>query len=62
MEVNKKMTKAKQVHNNYCDYQIDKAKGKRILAVKTAENKKIEGLRTSGHTKAELTRKLANLF
>ena len=56
------MTKAKQVHNNYCDYQIDKAKGKRILTVKQKENNKVQGLRTSGHTKAELTRKLANLF
>lgn len=56
------MTKAKQVHNNYCNYQIDKAKSKRVLTVKARENKKVEGLRTSGHTKEELTRKLANLF
>ena len=56
------MTKAKQVHNNYCDYQIDKAKGKRILTVKQKENNKVQGLRTSGNSKAELTRKLANLF
>ena len=55
------MTKAKQVHNNYCDYQIDKAKGKRILTVKQKENK-VQGLWTSGRTKEELTRKLANLF
>ena len=51
----------KEVHNAFCDYEVDKAKSSRIRTVRTTERKPL-GIRTSGVSKAMLARELASLL
>ena len=51
----------KQVHNEFCDYEVNKAKSSRIRTVQTAERKP-SGIRTSGISRAMLARELASLL
>ena len=52
----------KEVHNAFCDYEIDKAKSLRIRTVRKPTERKLNGIRTSGLSKAMLARQLASLF
>ena len=54
--------KAKDVHNAFCDYEVAKAKSLCIKTVKKATERKLNGIRTSGLSKAMLARQLASLF
>ena len=51
-----------EVHNAFCDYEIDKAKSLRIRTVRKPLQQKPSGIRTSGLSKAMLARQLASLF
>ena len=54
--------KAKQIHNAFCNYQIAKAnKPSRIYTVRESQRKP-NGIRTSGSSRAMLARQLASLF
>lgn len=53
--------KAKQIHTEFCDYQVAKAKSSRIYSVRH-EPKRKQGIKTSGLSKAMLARQLASLF
>ena len=54
--------KAKQIHNAFCNYQIAKAnKPSRIYTVRESQRKP-NGIRTSGLSRAMLARQLASLF
>ena len=50
----------KQVHNEFCDYEVNKAKSLRIRTVRTAQRKPL-GISTSGLSRAMLARELASL-
>ena len=52
----------KEVHNAFCDYEIDKAKSLRIRTVRKPLQQKPSGIRTSGLSRAMLARQLASLF
>ena len=52
----------KEVHNAFCNYEIDKAKSLRIKTVRKPTQQKPSGIRTSGLSKAMLARQLASLF
>ena len=57
------MTKSlKEVHNAFCDYEVDKAKSLRIRTVRKPSQQKPSGIRTSGLSRAMLARQLASLF
>lgn len=54
--------KAKSIHNNFCNYEIAKAKnGSRIYSVRT-ETRKSHGIKTHNMSKAMLAQTLASLF
>ena len=54
--------KAKQIHNAFCNYQIAKAnKPSRIYTVRESQRKP-NGIRTSGLSRAMLAQQLASLF
>ena len=54
--------KAKAIHNNFCNYEIAKAKnGSRIYSVR-AETQKPQGIKTHNMSKAMLAQMLASLF
>ena len=52
----------KEVHNAFCDYEVEKAKSLRIRTVRKPTERKLNGIRTSGLSKAMLARQLASLF
>ena len=54
--------KAKSIHNNFCNYEIAKAKnGSRIYSIRT-ETRKSHGIKTHNMSRAMLARQLASLF
>ena len=52
----------KEVHNAFCNYEIDKAKSLRIKTVRKPTERKSNGICTSGLSKAMLAMELASLF
>ena len=52
----------KQVHNEFCDYEVNKAKSLRIRTVRKPAQRKPLGIRTSNMSRAMLARQLASLF
>ena len=53
--------KAKSIHNNFCNYEIAKAKnGSRIYSVRSEKRK--QGIKTHNMSKAMLSQTLASLF
>ena len=52
----------KEVHNAFCGYEVNKAKSLRIKTVRKPTERKLNGIRTSGLSKAMLARQLASLF
>lgn len=54
--------KSKQIHTDYCDYEVAKAKrALRIYSVRT-EVKRKSGIKTHNMSKAMLAQTLASLF
>lgn len=54
--------KSKQIHTDYCDYEVAKAKSpSRIYSVRT-EVKRNHGIKTHNMSKAMLAQMLASLF
>ena len=51
----------KQVHNEFCDYEVNKAKSLRIRTVRTVQRKPL-GISTSNMSRAMLARELASLI
>lgn len=51
----------KSTHNNFCNYEITKAKSARIFSVLNKEQK-IKGIKTANVSKAVLAIQLAELF
>ena len=57
------MTKTlKEVHNAFCDYEVEKAKSLRIRVVRKPVQRKPSGISTSGLSRAMLARELTSLF
>ena len=54
--------KAKEIHNAFCDYEVEKAKSLRIKTVRKPTEQKPNGIRTSGLSRAILAMELASLF
>ena len=52
----------KEVHNAFCDYEIEKAKSLRIRTVRKTTERKSNGIRTSELSKVILAIELASLF
>ena len=52
----------KEVHNAFCDYEIEKAKSLRIRTVRKTTERKSNGIRTSELSRAMLAIELASLF
>ena len=52
----------KDVHNAFCDYEIEKAKSLRIRTVRKTTERKSNGIRTSELSRAMLAMELASLF
>ena len=52
----------KEVHNAFCDYEIEKAKSLRIRTVRKTTERKSNGIRTSELSIAMLAMELASLF
>ena len=52
----------KEVHNAFCDYEVEKAKSLRIRTVLKTTERKSNGIRTSELSRAMLTIELASLF
>ena len=52
----------KEVHNAFCDYEIEKAKSLRIRTVRKTTERKSNGIRTSELSRAMLAMELASLF
>ena len=52
----------KQVHNELCDYEVNKAKSLRIRTVRKPVQRKPLGISTSNMSRAMLARQLASLF
>ena len=50
----------KQVHNEFCDYEVNKAKSLRIRTVRTTQRKPL-GISISGLSRTMLARELASL-
>lgn len=56
------LEKAKSIHDNFCNYEIAKAKnGSRIYSVRS-ESRKQKGIKTHNMSKAMLARQLASLI
>ena len=51
----------KQVHNEFCDYEVNKAKSLRIRTVRKPTQRKSTGIRTTNMLRAMLARELASL-
>ena len=57
------MTKSlKEVHNAFCDYEVEKAKSLRIKTVRKTTERKSNGIRTSELSRAMLAMEMASLF
>ena len=57
------MTKSsKEVHDAFCDYEVEKAKSLRIRTVRKTTERKSNGIRTSELSRAMLAMELASLF
>ena len=54
--------KAKELHNAFCDYEVNKAKTLQIKTVRKPTQQVSNGIRTSGLSKAMLAMQLASLF
>lgn len=52
----------KSTHNNFCNYEITKAKSVRIFSVPNNKEQKIKGIKTANVSKAVLAIQLAELF
>ena len=52
----------KEVHNAFCDYEVEKAKSLRIRTVRKPSQQKSSGIRTSELSRAMLAMELASLF
>ena len=52
----------KEVHNAFCEYEIEKAKSLRIRTVRKTTERKSNGIRTSELSRAMLAMELASLF
>ena len=52
----------KEVHNAFCDYEVEKAKSLRIRTVRKTTERKSNGIRTSELSRAMLAMELASLF
>lgn len=52
--------KMKSTHNNFCNYEIAKAKSTRIFSV--YKEQRIKGIKTANVSKAVLAIQLAELF
>ena len=52
----------KEVHNAFCDYEIEKAKSLRIRTARKTTERKSNGIRTSELSRAMLAMELASLF
>ena len=52
----------KEVHNAFCDYEVNKAKSLRIRTVRKPTQQKSNGIRTSELSRAMLAMELASLF
>ena len=52
----------KEIHNAFCDYEIEKAKSLRIRTVRKTTERKSNGIRTSELSRAMLAMELASLF
>ena len=52
----------KEVHNAFCDYEVEKAKSLRIKTVRKTTERKSNGIRTSELSRAMLAMELASLF
>ena len=52
----------KEVHNAFCDYEIEKAKSLRIRTVRKTTERESNGIRTSELSRAMLAMELASLF
>ena len=52
----------KEVHNAFCDYEVEKAKSLRIRTVRKTTERKPNGIRTSELSRAMLAMELASLF
>ena len=52
----------KEVHNAFCDYEVEKAKSLRIKTVQKPSQRKPSGIRTSELSRAMLAMELASLF
>ena len=52
----------KEVHDAFCDYEINKAKSLRIRTVRKTTERKSNGIRTSELSRAMLAMELASLF
>ena len=51
----------KEVHNAFCDYEVEKAKSLRIRTVRKPTQRKSTGIRTTNMLRAMLARELASL-
>ena len=54
--------KAKEIHDAFCDYEVNKAKSLRIKTVRKPTERKSNGIRTSNLSRAMLAMELASLF
>ena len=54
--------KAKEIHDAFCDYEVNKAKSLRIKTVRKPTQQKSNGIRTSGLSRTMLAMELASLF
>ena len=52
----------KEVHNAFCNYEVEKAKSSRIRTVRKTTERKSNGIRTSELSRAMLAMELASLF
>lgn len=51
----------KQVHDDFCDYEVNKAKSSRIRTVRKPTQRKPLGISTLGLSRAMLAKELASL-
>lgn len=51
----------KEVHDDFCDYEVNKAKSSQIRTVRKPVQRKPLGIRTSNMSRAMLAKELASL-
>lgn len=51
--------KSRKIHNNYCNYMIEKANNKPVKTVRNTEST-VTGIKYNNYTKSELIALLAN--